>query len=148
MTNRSALVASSAILFFSMTACVGGDSAGLSSLDETDPALWARTAFGDDEWQGPGTTVSAGGLAPGSDAGLSFTPENPGWYRVAMSCKGPSSMSVKVSGSGNELGTGFTPCGTTVTTTMKLPAGMIDIRVDGANARGMWAVALAPTDAP
>jgi hypothetical protein len=148
MPRPSTPLAAAAILLLALTACVGGASTESTNLNETDPALWARTALGDDEWQGAGASMSAGGLAPGSDAGMSLTPENPGWHRIDMACKGPSSMSVKITGADSEISSGIIPCGAAVRTTVELPATLIDIKVDGANVRGMWAVAMAPTEAP
>ncbi len=140
--------AAATILLLSLSACTGGESTESSNLHERDPDAWAQQVFGYDLFQAEGVSGSAGGIAPGSQAGTSFTPENPGWYSVSMACKGPTSISVMITGTGGELGSGITPCGAAVTTTVELPAGVIDVKVDGANSQGMWALAFAPTEAP
>jgi hypothetical protein len=141
--------AGAAILLLSLSACTGdGESAQPLNRHERDPDAWLQQVFGDDLFQAEGVSGGSGGIAPGSQAGTSFTPENPGWYSVSMACKGPTSISVKITGTGGELGSVIMPCGAAATTTMELPAGAIDVKVEGANARGMWAVAFAPTEAP
>lgn len=148
MTTRSLPFATTAILLLSMTACVGGDSAESAGQHETDPGTWAQEILGEGLWQGDGVSAGAGGIAPGADAGLTLSPQNPGWNSITMACKGPSSMSVKITGSDGEISSGMTPCGTPVTTTVELPAGRIDITVAAVNAKGMWALAIASTEAP
>ncbi|SDR16041.1 hypothetical protein [Arthrobacter crystallopoietes] len=148
MTRRWTLFASAAILLLGLTACVGGESTDSVSFQERDPNAWAQEVFGSDLWQAEGMSGGAGGIAPGSEAGTSFTPEQPGWYSISIACQGPTSISVKITGTGGEIGSGITPCGPAVTTTMDLPVGKIAVKVDGANTKGMWALAVSPTEAP
>jgi hypothetical protein len=65
-----------------------------------------------------------------------------------MACEGANSIIVTATADGGALGTGSTDCGSEVTTTMELPASKVMIAVEGAAAKGMWALAVAPAKAP
>jgi hypothetical protein len=117
--------------------------------DQRDPAEWENQQFSGEQWGLPGVHRAGGGIGgPGSETGLEFTPAKAGWYLIGMACEGASSITVTVTAGGGALGTGSTDCGSEVTTTMELPASKVMIAVEGAETKGMWALAVAPTEAP
>jgi hypothetical protein len=151
MTLRPALVALASALLLSATACApfGVSTEAQETQGQRDPEEWAKQQFSEERWGTPGAYSAAGGLdGHGSEAGLEFTPEKAGWYAVGMACEGASSITVTVAAADGVLGDGSTDCASAVTTTMELPAGKITMTVEGAEAKGMWALAVAPTDAP
>jgi hypothetical protein len=145
-----------AVLLLSLSACTGTgekpeaepSASGTPTARESDPTAWARQAFGEEIWGKPGSFKAAGGIGPGSDGGLKFTPATAGWYRIAMVCEGAGSIDLKVSSADGPLGAGSTGCGMATNTTMELPASMVKVTVDGAGDAGQWAVAVAPAKAP
>jgi hypothetical protein len=150
---RPALGVLAAALLLSVTAC--GPSEGSRAAkqaeaeqtqDQRDPEEWAAQQFNEEQWGAPGVTQASGGLGPG--AGLDFTPENPGSYNIGMVCEGTNSMTITVKAADGEIGTGSADCGSEVTTTMELPASKVTIAVEGSEAKGMWALALASSKAP
>jgi hypothetical protein len=151
MTLRPALGALAAALLLSVTAC-GPAGVSLEAEDnqvQRDPAEWENQQFNEEKWGLPGVYRAGGGIGgPGSETGLEFTPATAGWYLIGMVCQGASSMTVTATASGDALGTGSTDCGSEVTTTMELPASRVMIAVEGAETKGMWALAVAPTEAP
>ena len=148
MTFRPALGALAATLLLSVTACgpLGMSLEAEDTQDQRDPEEWANQQFGEEQWGAPGVHRASGGIGPG--AGLEFTPEKAGWYSIGMVCEGASSMTVTVTAAGGDLGTGSTDCGSEVTTTMELPVSKVTIAVENAEAKGLWALAVAPAEAP
>jgi hypothetical protein len=144
------------ILLMSLSACTGAAEApeatpsasATPSVRESDPTVWAQRAFGEEVWGTPGAFKAAGNIAPAREGGLEFTPPKAGWYRISMVCEGPSSIALRVTDAAGPLGSGSTDCGTAVNTRMRLPANKVKVTVDGADAEGQWAVAVAPTEAP
>ncbi|MCG2623156.1 hypothetical protein LVY72_14755 [Arthrobacter sp. I2-34] len=108
---------------------------------------WAEKTLGKEFWQTPGATRAAGGIAPGAAGALEFTPAEPGWYRIALVCEGPSTVTLKISSADGTIGAGSTDCGTAVNAMMNLPVRQLKATVDGADAEGKWAVAVAPAQA-
>lgn len=126
-----------------------------ANLEQTAP-LTAEVS-GEDRAQGaldqvlreaPGAWGASGGLVPHRESGLEFAPEQAGWHRITMVCDGSGSMRLAISVSGEALGSGETDCGTPVSTTMELPAGTLSVTAYGADAEGVYAVAIAPAKAP
>jgi hypothetical protein len=151
MTLRPALGALAGALLLSVAACgpMGVSPEAEEAQDQPDPEEWGSRQFSDQRWGAPGAHRASGGLgSPGSEAGLEFTPEKAGWYAVGMACEGSTSITVTVTAADGVLGDGSTDCGSAVTTTMELPAGKVSIAVEGAEAGGLWALAVAPTAAP
>jgi len=151
MAFRPALGALAAAVLLSVTACgpLGVSPVGEDTQNQHNPEEWAYQQFGEEQWGAPGVHRASGGIGgSGSEAGLEFTPEKAGWYGLGMACEGASFITVTVTATDGELGTGSTDCGSTVTTTMELPAGKIKIAVEGAEAKGLWALAVAPAEAP
>ncbi|MCG2623135.1 hypothetical protein LVY72_14630 [Arthrobacter sp. I2-34] len=160
MMRHSVFVAcAAAALLMSLSACTGaGEEPGAAPSTSTAPSTptmsgpaledWAQKAFDEEIWGSPGAFKAAGGIGPGQDGGLEFTPAKAGWYRIGMVCEGASSIDLKVSSADGPLGAGSADCGPAVNTRMKLPAGMVNVTVDGTGAEGQWAVAVAPTEAP
>jgi hypothetical protein len=151
MTLRPALGALAAALLLSVTACgpVGVSQEPEETQGQHDPEEWANQQFSEERWGAPGVHRASGGLGgPGSEAGLEFTPEKAGWYDIGMVCAGASSITVTIAATGGELGAGSTGCGSAVTTTMELPASKVTIAVEGAEARGTWALAVVSSGAP
>jgi hypothetical protein len=151
MTLRPALGALATVLLLSVTACgpMGVSPEAGETQDQPDPEDWAKQQFSDRRWGTPGAHRASGGLGgPGSKAGLEFTPGKAGWYAVGMACEGATSITVTVAATDGVLGDGSTDCGSAATTTMELPASKVSIAVEGAEAGGMWALAVAPTAAP
>ncbi|WP_262103454.1 hypothetical protein [Arthrobacter sp. Marseille-P9274] len=150
MTLRPAIGALATALLLAVAAC---GPAGVSLEAEgatTQPALteWANQQFNEERWGEPGVHQGAGGIGPGSDGGLEFTPGKAGWYAIGMACEGAESIAVTVTVADGDLGTGNTSCGSEVRTTMELPASKVTIAVEGAEDSGMWALAVTPADAP
>lgn len=149
-----------AALLLSLSACAGaGEAPGRRPPRPTTPPStpvvierehldWAEKALGRELWQTPRATRAAGGIAPGKEGTLEFTPAEPGRYRIALVCEGPSTVTLKISSADGPLGVGSTDCGTAVNTIMALPVRKLKATVDGADAEGMWAVAVAPAEAP
>ncbi|MEV7647846.1 hypothetical protein [Arthrobacter sp. NPDC089319] len=151
MTLRPVFGALAAALLLSVTACgpLGVTPETANTQVQRDPDEWVNQQFSGGKWGPPGVYRAGGGIGgPGDETGLEFTPAKPGWYRIGMVCEGASSMTVTATASGEALGTGSTDCGSEVTTTMELPASKVMIAVEGAEAQGMWALAVAPTEAP
>ncbi len=151
MTLRPALGASAAVLLLSVTACgpLGVSLEAEGTQVQRDPAEWENQQFSEAKWGLPGVHRAGGGIGgPGSETGLEFTPSMAGWYLIGMACEGASSITVTAAASGDVLGTGSADCGSEVTTTMELPASRVMIAVEGAETKGMWALAVAPTEAP
>jgi hypothetical protein len=146
MKLRPVLSALAVVLLMPVTACTHGGTGPAPSA--ADPGQWANQQFNEERWGAPGTATASGGITPGSEAGTQFTPSVAGWHAIGIACKGPSSITVTVSNADGELGSGTVGCGTEVTTTMELPVGQVTITVTRATTRGMWALAVAPTDAP
>ena len=149
MTFRPALGALAAALLLSVTACgpLGMSLEAEGSETHTDLEAWANQQFSEKQWGAPDVNRASGGLGPG--AGMEFTPEKAGWYSIGMACGGgASSMTVTVTAADGDLGTGSTDCSSEVTTTMELPASKVTIAVEGAETKGMWALAVAPTETP
>ena len=113
---------------------------------QRNPDQWADQQFSEERWGAPGVVRTAGGIGPG--AGLEFTPKKAGWYDIGMACEGATSLTVTVTAAGDVLATGSTDCGSEVTTKMELPASKVSVAVEATEANGMWAMAVAPTDAP
>ncbi|MCW2131925.1 hypothetical protein [Arthrobacter sp. VKM Ac-2550] len=113
---------------------------------QRDPDQWANQQFNEERWGAPGVHRASGGIGPG--AGLEFTPKTAGWYDIGMACEGATSLTVTITAAGDVLGTGSTDCGSQVTTKMELPASKVSVAVEATEVNGMWAMALAPTDAP
>lgn len=109
---------------------------------------WASQQFNEERWRSPGASMASGYITPGREVGTQFTPTAAGWHAIGIACQGPGSITVTVSNADGELGSGTVGCGSEVTTTMELPVGQVTITVDRATSRGMWALAVAPTDAP
>jgi hypothetical protein len=151
MTLRPAFGALAAILLLSVTGCgpLGMSLEAEDTQEQRDPEEWANQQFGEKQWGMPGVHRGSGGVGgPGSGTGLEFTPEKAGWYGIGMVCEGANSITVTVTATESELGTGSTDCGSAVTTTMELPASKVTITVENAEAKGLWALAVAPGDAP
>lgn len=147
MTLRPVLGALALIL--PLAAC--GPVVSLEAEDspaQHDPHEWANQQFGEELWGSPGAHRAAGGIGRGNEAGMEFTPSKAGWHSIGMACEGTSSITVTVTAIDNVLGSGSTDCGSAVTTKMELPASQVTISVEGVEARGMWAIAVAPTEAP
>jgi hypothetical protein len=148
MTLRPALGAVAAAVLL-LTACSPASTSQETEAAPTqrDPDEWVNQQFSEERWGGPGVHRAAGGIGPGSDGGLDFTPEKAGWYDIGMVCEGANSITVTVAAADGELGTGSTDCGSAVTTTIELPASKVSIAAEGTGS-GMWAVAVAPAEAP
>jgi hypothetical protein len=149
MTPRPALGALAAAVLL-LTAC---GPATTSQKTEAAPTQnkrdeWVNQQFSEERWGAPGVHRASAGIGPGSDGGLEFTPERAGRYDIGMACEGTSSIAITVASADGNLGSGGTDCGSVMTSTMELPVGKVTIKVEGEEGAGMWALAVAPADAP